>query len=172
MADNTSTQPHAVYSVLVHGVFSRWLFISRTIPDILILLEDKLNQVLIPALTGHPLSSLVVILLSSRLGGLGNSNPSKLSVMTTALVISQDMDRLVSYGDINSINDAKKDIRNSNHLREICQANNLNSQHANTQKRLLFSCQGEGLADCSIYRGARGFFLNKGEFMDALHLRY
>ncbi len=34
MADIANTQPHAVYSALVHGRLSRWSFIARTMPDI------------------------------------------------------------------------------------------------------------------------------------------
>ena len=34
LTDIASTQPHAVYSALLHGVASRWSFVSRTIPDV------------------------------------------------------------------------------------------------------------------------------------------
>ena len=57
MADIGNTQPHAVYSELVHGGLSRWSFIARTMPDIQDLmqpLEDVIHQRLLPAITGRP----------------------------------------------------------------------------------------------------------------------
>ena len=55
LAEITLTQPQVVYSAFVHGVISRWSFVSRTISDIRHLLqplEDAIHQILIPALTG------------------------------------------------------------------------------------------------------------------------
>ena len=133
LADIAATQPHAVYSALVHGLFSRWQFITRTIPDISNLLsplEDKLHQFLIPALTDRPSSSEVerdILALPAHLGGLGIPNPSTLSqssfhssVTLTAplvrLIMAQDPCSSTTYEDINSITEAKKNIRTSNRL--------------------------------------------------------
>lgn len=57
LADFALTQPHAVYSTLVHGAMSHWSFVSRTVPDIQSLLqplEDEIHHLLIPALKGRP----------------------------------------------------------------------------------------------------------------------
>ncbi len=81
MADIANTQPHAMYSALVHGGLSRWSFIARTMPDIQDLmqpLEDVIHQRLLPAITGRPPCSKMereISTLPSRLGGLGIPMP-------------------------------------------------------------------------------------------------
>ena len=191
LADIASTQPHAVYSALTHGVFGRWSFITRAVPDIidfLLPLEHSLHQILLPALTGRPPSSKIdreIIALPARLGGLGIPNPSTHSqsssqasiTLTAALVngvIAQDLDRSVSCVDINLINDARKKIRNTNRLREICQANKLDAQLSAAQRRLISLAKEKGASSwlTAVPVEEHGFFLNKGEFRDALHLRY
>ena len=89
LTDIASTQPHAVYSALLHGVASRWSFVSRTIPDVQSLfepLEDAIHQLLIPALTGRPPCSKTkrdIIALPARFGGLGILNASANSHLST-----------------------------------------------------------------------------------------
>ena len=54
LADIAKMQPQAAYSAYVHGLSSRWIFLSRTIPNISHLLEPvevALQQDFIPALT-------------------------------------------------------------------------------------------------------------------------
>ena len=80
-----TSQPHAAYAAFIHGMVSKWCYISRTIPNISHLLqplEDLIRSNLIPALTGRaPPNDLECNLfaLSSRLGGIGLVNPTKLS---------------------------------------------------------------------------------------------
>ena len=188
LAEIASTQPHAVYSALVHGVFSQWLFITRTIPDIEHLLqplEDAIHQILIPALTGRPPCSKVerdVYALPSRLGGLGFPNPSSnsqssfhASVTLTRphvnLITAQNLKGSVS---LEETLEARKNIRSSNRLRDICQANELNSVLSIDQKRQIALAKEKGASSWLTVTPIEehGFFLNKGEFRDALHLRY
>ena len=143
-----STQPHAVYSALVHGVSSQWLFITRTTTDIEHLLqplEDAIHQILIPALTGRPPFSKVerdMLALPSRLGGLGIPNPSSNSqssfhasvILTTPHVnhiTAQHLDGSVRPEDTL---EARRKIRSANRLRDICQANELNNVLSSTRK--------------------------------------
>ncbi len=73
MADIATTQPHAVYSAMVHGGLSRWLFIAKTIPDIEDLmqpLEDSIYRSLLSTITGRPPCSKIerdISALPSRL---------------------------------------------------------------------------------------------------------
>ena len=188
LAEIASTQPHAVYSALVHGVSSQWLFITRTTTDIEHLLqplEDAIHQILIPALTGRPPCSKVerdMLALPSRLGGLGIPNPSSNSqssfhasvTLTTPHVnhiTAQHLDGSVRPEDTL---EARRKIRSANRLRDICQANELNNVLSIDQKRQITLAKEKGasswLAATPIEE--HGFFLNKGEFRDALHLRY
>ena len=81
LAHIASTQPHAAYAALTHGLIGRWIFAARCVDGIakyLEPLEQAIRHKLIPALTGrsapgdeeHDLLALPV-----RLGGLGIVNP-------------------------------------------------------------------------------------------------
>ena len=149
LADIASTQPHAVYSALVHGVASRWSFVFRITPDIQSLLqplEDAIHQLLIPALTDRPPCSKTerdVFALPSRLGGLGILNPSancqssfQASVtLTTPLVSLITAHSLNASVILDDLLEAKKNIRNSNRLRDVCRASELDSALSTEQKR-------------------------------------
>ena len=71
------SQPHAAYCAFMHGLSSRWLFVSRTVPSdsaVFQPLEDVIRQVFIPTLTGcSPPSDSVrqLFALPARWGGLG-----------------------------------------------------------------------------------------------------
>ena len=85
LAEITTSQPHATYSAFVHGLSSRWTYLSRTIPgvsDLFQPLEDTIHQVFIPSLTGcAPPSKLTrdLLALPVRVGGLGLVNPTETS---------------------------------------------------------------------------------------------
>ena len=188
LADIASTQPHAVYSALVHGVASRWSFVSRTIPDIQSLLqplEDAIHQLLIPALTGRPPCSKTerdIFALPSRLGGLGILNPSAncqssfqasvtLTTPLVSLITAQSLNASVILDDLL---EAKKNIRNSNRLRDVCRASELDTALSTEQKRKIALAKGKGSSSwlTVLPKEEYGFSLNKGEFRDALHLCY
>ena len=77
------TQPHAAYAALTHGLSSRWLYLSRTVPNISSYyqqMENIIRTVFIPIVTGQPPPSDTnrdMFALPTRLGGLGLPNPSK-----------------------------------------------------------------------------------------------
>ena len=81
LAEVADIFPHAAYAAFTHGLFSRWSYLMRTIPDItdfLQPLEDVIHQSFIPALFGHPPCSFIerdLYALPVRLGGLGLMNP-------------------------------------------------------------------------------------------------
>ena len=57
LAERASTQPHAAFCALTHGLMSKWTYLSRTIPGIgpaLRILDEILGSAVIPALTGRP----------------------------------------------------------------------------------------------------------------------
>ena len=81
LAKVAQSQPHAAYSAFTKGLASRWVYVSRTVPDIdtyLQPLEDVIRCVLIPALTGRaPPNDFErdLFALPPRWGGLGLCNP-------------------------------------------------------------------------------------------------
>ena len=76
-----TTQPHAAFAPFIHGMFSRWTFLARTVPDIGHLfkqLEDTIRTAFIPTITGQPPpndTNRGLFGLPPRLGGLGLLNP-------------------------------------------------------------------------------------------------
>ena len=83
LASIASTQPHAAFAALTHGLSSKWTYLCRTMPGIsrqLRLVDQSLQSELIPALTGRPPPSELdrkLFALPARLGGLGIGIPSK-----------------------------------------------------------------------------------------------
>ena len=62
------SQPHAAYAAYIHGLATKWSYISRTIPDIghmLEPLEAVIKEKFIPALTGQPPCSETRALIAS-----------------------------------------------------------------------------------------------------------
>ena len=72
---------------------------------------------------------------------------------------------------IDDILEAKKNIRNSNHLRDVCHASELDNIHSTDQKRSIALTKGKGSSSwlTVLPIEEHGFSLNKGEFRDALH---
>ena len=51
-----SSQPHAAYTALTHGLSSKWTYLSKTIPDLfptctLLPIEQKLHREFLPSIT-------------------------------------------------------------------------------------------------------------------------
>ena len=75
------SQPHAAFTVLTHGLISKWSFLSRTTPNIGVLLEPleiTIRSKLIPAMMGCSAPDDVLcdlFSLPARLVGLGIVNP-------------------------------------------------------------------------------------------------
>ena len=140
---------------------------------------------LIPTLTGRPPCSKVerdIFALPSRLGGLGILNPSSNSqssfhasvILTTPLVNHITAQNLHGSVSLEDTLEARKNIRKSNRLRDIDPANDLNSVLSIDEKRQIALAQEKGASSWLTVMPIEehGFFLNKGEFRDALHLRY
>ena len=188
LADIATSQPHAAYAAFVHGLSHRWTFLSRTIPEISNLfqpLEDAIHQMLIPALTGRPPCSILtrnLLALPVRLGGLGLVNPSttsdlnfqaseKLTAPLVAIISSQDQTQGVDDAEISTM---KKDLKASNRQRSEEEANIIYNQLMPQMKRQVDLAKERGASSwlSVLPLSDQGFHLHKGEFRDALCLRY
>ena len=84
LSEISSTQPHAAFAALTHGLSSKWSYnVIRTTPcsigHLIQPLDAILRSTLIPNLTGHPPPNdidLRLFVLPARLGGLGITLPS------------------------------------------------------------------------------------------------
>ena len=160
----------------------------RTIPDIsqlLTPLEDAIHQEFIPSLSGRPTSSNVerkIFALPARPEGLGLIDPmscSDCSFQSSTKVTAQLVDLTISQQlsggpDPEIMLSTKKEIRLHARLSAIQQASNLEGVMDQCQKRLvtLGKEKGSSLWLTSLPIEEHGFHFHKGEFRDALCLRY
>lgn len=71
----TRIHPHAAYSMLTHGISSKWSYLCRVTPShalILIPLDNALRTELLPNLINHQWSWLCLLCVSYSAGWFGN----------------------------------------------------------------------------------------------------
>ena len=190
LAEIATTQPHAAYAAFTHGHSSRWSYISRTIPDIhdlLLPLETVIHQCLITALTGRAPCSRQerdLLALPVRLGGLGLTNPAtnsshafqaseRLTAPLAGLIVAQSPEQSVDQTEITAI---KKDIQKTNRQRQEDQAKEIHNHLNHKLRRSIYIDLGREKGSSAwlsvLPLEDHNFYLHKGEFRDALCLRY
>ena len=183
------TQPHAAFSALTHGLMSKWTYLSRTIPDIgplLILLDDALRSVLLPALTGRPPPSdleCAIFALLARLGGLGIGIPSRnatrelhSSLLVTSILCDHihSQDHEYAYETIAKQLEAKALIRQENNMKTSTDAEEICELLPVLLRRAVDLAKEKGSSTwlTALPLVEHGFVFHKGAFHDALALRY
>ena len=137
------------------------------------------------ALTGRPPCSSLErdqLTLPTTLGGLGLRNPATSSPATfqasqcltaplVALIVAQEANQTV---DPDSTSTIKKNIRKSNRLRHVQLASNICDQLSPEQRHCVELAKEKGSSSwlSVLPLEEHGFYLHKGEFRDALCLRY
>ena len=183
------SQPHAAFSALTHGLFGRWIYLSRTLPNIsesLSPLEQNIRLHFLPTLTGKcAFSDLERQLLSlpSRLSGLGIINPCASSVAQfdssqkvtgplVSLLIEQITEFTVTELDKQFVLKQEIYLKNRRSCEEL--SSDLHPQLSlDLQRAREFAC----LKRASSWLTAlpideHGFALHKSDFRDAVCLRY
>ena len=182
------TQPHSAYCAYTHGLSSKWTFLTRTIPDISKLLqplEDSIHNHLIPAITGRPPCSQIerdLIALPIRLGGLGIINPvssaessfkasSNLTAPLVAAIATQDLNHHLSRSATKEI---KISIHKNNRQIQKHTAEHVYNQLTPQLKRSVDLAKERVSSSwlSVLPLDDHGFSLHKGDFRDALCLRY
>ena len=189
LSEISLTQPHSAYSALTHGLLGRWTFLSRPLPgigDLFSPLEQIIRVHLLPTLTGKCAFSDVerqLISLPSRLGGLGIINPCVTSAFQydasqrvtgplVSLILEQDSQFTV--GVLNEQLALKQEIHLENRHRTADLAASLHP---------LLPIELQRAREVACLKGAsswltvlpldeHGFSLHKGDFRDAVCLRY
>ena len=189
LGEIAKSQPHAAYSALVHGLSSKWTYLSRVTPNIshlLTPLDTALRSLLLPALTGRPPpndSELDLFALPARLGGLGIRIPSKNAekelqsshLVTSPLVFHiLDQDPDYSYEIIAEQLRNKTDISKHNREEYAKEADELyNLLPIHVQKAVnLAKEKGASTWLTALPLKEYGFALHKAAFHDAMALRY
>ena len=189
LAEIATSQPHAVYAALTHGLQSKWTYLTRTVPNISDLLEPleyALRQKLLPVLTGRDGitdTERELFALPIKFGGLGIANPTKtanaqysssqrVTAPLTALILQQEH----SYPSCIAIEQKaiKSKIKGQRREQEKEDAERVRAKLPVEMQRTM-SYNGEKGA--SQWLGVLpltefGFSLHKGAFRDALALRY
>ena len=182
------TEPHAAYSAYTHGLQHRWSFVMRTIPDISTLLrplENSIRNVLLPVLLRSRAlgdNERALLVLPPRLGGMGITSPEKLadiehqnSISLTASltekIIAQDShneaDQLV-------VIEQRKRISENRQKAQKDMLESLKNALPEDMVRKIDTAQETGASNwlASLPIRAKGFALNKQEFLDGVALRY
>ena len=183
------TQPHAAFSAFVHGLSSKWTYLSRTIPNIEELvqpLEDAIRYHFIPILTGRaPPSDLErdLFALPCRLGGIGIANPSKgaSSEYLASLQVTKPLSDLIlqqnpvySFETLEAQLVAKSDIQRSKRQVKMANASHLKTSLPAPLQHSMSLVQEKGASSwlTALPVEEFGFALHKGAFRDVLALRY
>ena len=183
------SQPHASFTVLTHGLISKWSFLSRTTPNIGVLLEPleiTIRSKLIPAMLGCSTPDDVLrdlFSLPARLGGLGIVNP------VLDATYHYDMSREISSPLVDLITQGVMDYSFDTMCRqlELKEANVRKRDDLLKEKVLIVDQRLSDDLRFAVLNGretgasswltvvpmkAHGFALHKGDFQDAIALRY
>ncbi|KAG0724416.1 hypothetical protein GWK47_040617 [Chionoecetes opilio] len=183
------TEPHAAYSAFTHGLQHRWSFVKRTIPGISRLLrplEESIRKTFLPALLktnfiiGEDMRELLS--LPPRLGGMGITSPEKmaeeenrnsinLTRSLTEKIVAQDAK---GETDQNVILELKKTMSRNRQSAQMESLERLKNVMLVETVRKIHIAQETGASNCltCLPIRAKGFSLNKQEFVDAVALRY
>eukprot|EP00731_Ephydatia_muelleri_P016081 Em0009g505a len=154
------------------------------IQNLLVPLEHAIHEYLLPALTGRPSCSSLersYLALPVRLGGLGIANPTETSapaflasVKLTAPLTSMIMSTETTEIQLHLLQSLKRDISSENHKSLQQKAEGIYKLLPPSLQRCFDqACEKGSSAWLSALPIAdHGFHLNKGEFRDALCLRY
>ena len=187
LAEIAMSQPQACYAAFTFGLRHRWTYFLRTLPGVEYLLEPLervIADVLIPSITDHHCttpSERDLLALPVRLGGLGIINPSQdadleyqASMKTTAPLVEKIVSQAHEKPDDAIVNSLQQSVRREKNEVLRTKLNDIkNSLTLKTQRAVeLASEKGASNWLTVIPIDEMGFTLNKGEFRDALKLRY
>ena len=168
--------PHVAYCAYIHGLKSKWLYLTRTTPDICDLLEPietTLRQRFIPSLTSKPSPGdqmREVLSLPARLGGLAITNPKatakeehQASLQLTASLVSSIDEHSNPFTSNLARLQAKSHLRQTRRAKEKQRANTITEQLPEVLKHavLLASEKGASSWPTALPLHQHGFSLHK-----------
>ena len=182
------THPQAAYSAFVHGFAGKWQYVMWSIdsPSSLFQpLEDAIHQELIPALTGREPNSpeeKKLLALPVRHGGLNICNPVEMTeteLMGSKSISAPLTEMITSQTNIRDF--TKPQLQNAECVlhQQKRERNSIATQETKEQlpqhlQRTMELASEKGASTwlTALPLQDQGFNLNKGEFQDALALRY
>lgn len=181
-------QPHAAYAAFVHGIRNQWSYLMRTTPDLDDLvhpLEEAIVRDFIPALVGREVTDEVreLLALPARLGGLDISIPTwksadeyDASTTVTQPLVASIVNKESNYGANVEAEQkvAKNKVRLQRKAKLEQEAADVRVKIPQEMKRNVDMAQEKGASSwlTVIPVAEYGFALHKGDFRDALCIRY
>ena len=182
------TQPHVAYSAFTHGLSCQWSYISRTVENISSMmqpLEEAIRDYFIPAITGQQHCSQDVrdlLALPCRLGGLNLTNPThtsdvefksscRITAPLAALIIQQEQCYNVAVEAVQKEKSATKFEKRASQKQALVE---LEANCPVSMKRCVELASEKGASNwlSVLPVEEHGFHLSKGDFRDALCMRY
>ena len=184
------TEPQAAFSAFIERLQSRWVFVVRTVPDLakaMQPLEDAIRQKFLPALLGRTVSDLERELFSlpARFAGMGIANPctqcekqfsgsEELTAPLLALILAQD--RKLNAKRMRKVQDAIRQTQKAR--KEAFLDGRVRDIEGKAPDELKIAIKQACEKGASSWVTARPRYshpwtvLHKGEFRDAIYLRY
>ena len=188
LAQIAKTQPQPAYAVFTHGLIGRWVYstrVSAISSAQLQPLETAIRQRLLPALTGQPSPGddlRKLLLLPARLGGIGVIDPTDLPEKQfhgsremcsplVKLITDQGGDVLAALSEQVGI---KQKLEKKRAASLQAEALLTTSTPPPSLQRCATAAQEKGTSAwlTAVPLERHGFALHKGEFRDAIALRY
>ena len=188
LSDMANIQPHVAYAAFVHGIRNQWSYLMRTTPDLEDLLhplEETIVGDFLPALIGRDVTDEVreLLALPARLGGLDISIPTRKSrdECDASTTVTQPLVAAIINKESNY--DARVEAEQKEAKNKLRQQRKVKRQQEVADVRLKISQEMKRNVDMAQEKGASAwlteipradydFALHKGDFRDALCIRY
>ena len=188
LSDMANIQPHAAYAAFVHGIRNQWSYLMRTTPDLEDLLhplEETIVGHFLPALIGRDVTDEVreLLALPARLGGLDISIPTRKSrdECDASTTVTQPLVAAIINKESNydarveaEQKEAKNKLRQQRKVKREQEVADVRLKIPQEMKRNVDMAQEKGASAwlTAIPRADYDFALHKGDFRDALCIRY
>ena len=188
LSDMANIQPHAAYAAFVHGIRNQWSYLMRTTPDLEDLLhplEETIVGDFLPALIGREVTDEVreLLALPARLGGLDISIPTRKSrdEYDASTTVTQPLVAAIINKESNydarveaEQKEAKNKLRQQRKVKREQEVADVRLKIPQEMKRNVDMAQEKGASAwlTAIPRADYDFALHKGDFRDALCIRY
>ena len=186
LSEIAKSEPHAAYSAFIHGEQHRYTYFMRTIGSIdenLKPLDQVIDEHFIPALFGMDISEddRELVSIQVKEGGLGirqihqnSSDTHKTSKTITMPLTTQIIKQSNILPDVEAVRNARSTTMMKVRDEQVKRTNAIKAKQSPVVQRKLLQVSEPG---ASSWLGALplsqyGFDLSKGEFQDALCLRY
>ena len=190
LAKIAAIEPQVAFSAFIQRMQSRWTFVTRTVANISELmqpLEDAIRQKFLPSLLGREVNDLEreLFTLPARHGGLGIVNPctqsdqhfsnsEELTLPLVAMILAQE--RILNAKELsNDQSDIRARQRTKAEEKHRQTLENIKEQAPLALKTAIEQACEKGASIWVTARPLRIYpwtVLNKGQFRDAIYLRY